>query len=500
MLVGGPVAQEKQGIWVISVIGATLKKIRDDAHDASLSRDGSQIVFKDATSRDLWIMNADGSQARLLLKAAAGVSLFAPTWFENGKRIAYLEYRESSGAPVLVLRSRDLQGGDPVDLVSNSNLIGFLLDGQRLIYSVRESPPNQYDSNLWEMRFDGNSGKPKGSPRRLTDWTGFFFAFPQLTADGKRLVFLNGRQQSDVYLGDLSTNAAPINAPQRMTLDDRVDWPSGWLADGKSILLYSDRNGHFDIYRESVTDRKAEAVASGMEEKWGPQLSPDGKWILFLQGSRILPGASSAPAKLMRVPVAGGPSETVMEVRGTPHILSDGDPTDSGGGFPSFRCPMHGGTCVVGEADESQITFTGFDAEHGRKAEITKISVTPDFVSWDLSPDGNRIALSVFDYKAGDLQIISTADKSTTKLSAAPWTELCALAWSADGKSLFLGSYSSRGTSVVSMGLGGTPKLLFKRPNWDIYSLVPSPNGRQLAIGNVDANANAWTIPVFPGK
>ena len=71
----------------------------------------------------------------------------------------------------------------------------------RLIYSVRELPPNQYDSNLWEMRYDEDTGKPKGTPRRLTDWTGFYFGNPQLTADGKRFVFLNGRAQSDVYLG-----------------------------------------------------------------------------------------------------------------------------------------------------------------------------------------------------------------------------------------------------------------------------------------------------------
>jgi hypothetical protein len=53
LLVSGPVAQEKQGIWVISVIGATLKKMRDDAYDASLSRDGSQIVFRDSVTRDM---------------------------------------------------------------------------------------------------------------------------------------------------------------------------------------------------------------------------------------------------------------------------------------------------------------------------------------------------------------------------------------------------------------------------------------------------------------
>jgi len=36
LLVSGPVGpQEKQGIWIISVIGATLRKLRDDAHLAA---------------------------------------------------------------------------------------------------------------------------------------------------------------------------------------------------------------------------------------------------------------------------------------------------------------------------------------------------------------------------------------------------------------------------------------------------------------------------------
>ncbi|HMK21809.1 MAG TPA: hypothetical protein VK466_05710 [Terriglobales bacterium] len=501
MLVSGPVAQERQGIWVISVIGASLKKIRDDAHDASVSPDGSQIVFRDSITRDISIMKADGSEARTLVKAERGVYLFTPTWFQSGKRIAYAKFHVSNGHPMLELETRDVQGANPVNLLSNPRLTDFLLVGdQRVIFSVREPPPNHYDSNLWELRFDGNSGRPKGTPRRLTDWTGFYFGNPQLTADGKRLVFLNGRQQSDVYMGELPANGGPFSAPQRLTLDDRIDWPSGWFADSKNILLYSDRNGHFDIYRQNIGERRAETVASGAEEKWAPQLSPDGKWILYLQGSRIVEGANPAPVKLMRAPVGGGPSEAVTEVRGTPLILSSGDPTDSVGRFPSFRCPMHGSTCVLAEGEGNQLSFTAFDPTQGRKAELTKVQAEPDFSAWDMSPDGNRIALSHFDFKTGDLQIISLSDHSKMKISSVPWTELVAVAWSADGKTLFLGSYSSRGTAVVGMPLSGTPKLLFKQANWDIFSLVPSPDGHHLAMGNVDSTANAWTIPLFPSK
>ena len=291
MLVSGPVAQEKQGIWVISVIGATLKKLRDDAYDASLARDGSQIAFRDSIKRDIWLMSADGGQARVLIKPEEGDHLFSPTWFLNGNRILYAKFRTTNGESTLAIESRDLKGGDPVVLLSNPRLTDFTLGPNgRLIYSVRELPPNQYDSNLWELSYDQDTGKPKGTPRRLTDWTGFYFGNPQLTADGKRFVFLNGKAQSDVYLAELANGGTELKAPQRVTLDDRVDWPGGWSADSKTMFLYSDRNGDFDIYKQGVSERNADPVITGQEEKWAPQISPDGKWVLYMQWPKPVEG------------------------------------------------------------------------------------------------------------------------------------------------------------------------------------------------------------------
>ncbi len=243
---------------MISVIGATLKKLRDDAYDASMSHDGAQIVFRDSITRDIWLMSADGGQAKVLIKPDEGYHLFAPTWFPNDKRILYAKFRIANGETTVALESRDLKGNDPVVLLSNRHLTDFCW-GQsgRLIYALREPPPNQYDSNLWELRLDELTGKPKGTPRRLTDWTGFYFGSPELTADGNRFVFLNGRGQSDVYLGELTNGGRELKTPQRLTLDERVDWPGGWSADSKTVFLYSDRNGDFDIYKQGVNQRNA---------------------------------------------------------------------------------------------------------------------------------------------------------------------------------------------------------------------------------------------------
>jgi Tol biopolymer transport system component len=486
---------------VISVIGATLKKLRDDAHDASLSQDGSQIVFRDAVSQDIWVMSADGGQAKLLIKHEPGYHVFDPTWFTSGKRILYGKFRINDGQITLDLESRDLQGGSPTILLSNPRLSDFSWGQKgRLIYAVREPPPNQGDSNLWTLRYDEETGRPKGVPRRLTDWTGFYFGNPQLTSDESRFVFLNRRAQSDVYLGQLSSGGDEMKTPQRLTLDDRIDWPGGWSLDGKTVFLYSDRNGSFDIFKQGINDRSAESVVTDNEEKWAPQVSPDGKWVLYMQWPKVAESAPVPAGKLMRVPIAGGPSETVMGIKGKPWISYGSEPTDTVAGYPSFRCPSHGSaSCVLAEADEKQIIFTKFDPALGRQAELAKVPTSSDFARWDLSPDGSRVALSVFDYKAGDIQIIPLAGGVAQKISAMPWAQLAAVAWAADGKSLFLASYSSRGTAIVHIGLSGGSKLVFKS-SWDVFSLAPSPDGHYLAFGPIVTSANAWTIASFPRK
>ena len=512
MLVSGPVAQEKPSIWMISVIGATLKKLRDDARDASLSPDGSQIVFTDAITQEICLMSADGGHARVWLTPKAGYLLHipiwfpngkrtTPTWFRNGKRILYVKYGGANGEKTVALESRDLQGGDPVTLLANLLLTEFCWgrDG-RLIYAVREQAPNQYDSNLWEQRFDEETGRPKGVPRRLTDWIGFDFGNPELTADGKRFVFLNGRAQSDIYLAELANEGSGLKTPRRLTLDERIDWPGGWSADSKTMFLYSDRKGNFDIYKQRPDDRDAEPMVTGPEEKRAPQISPDGKWLLYMQWPKAAPDAPPGFGELMRVPLAGGPPEAVLDFKGYSG-LGVMSPASIVGGYPSFRCPAHGGsTCVLAEKREKNIVFTAFDPMQGRKTALIRVSADADIRGWDLSPDGSRVALPVFDWKAADVRILPLDGGAPRTLSAMPWTQLHAIAWAADGKSLFLASNSSRGSWIVRMDSTGNTKLLFKQPGMDIYALAPSPDGHSLAFGAVQSNFNAWTIASFPQR
>ncbi len=476
-----------------------MKKLRDDAREASLSPDGSQIIFKDTVKKGLWIMSADGQQARQFYKADKGSFLFKPTFFANGKRIAYIKVHRDSGR-VVTLESRDLKGEDPVELVSNPRLTDFCWGGAgRLIYAVGEHPPNQYDSNLWQISFDPESGRSKGTPRRLTDWTGFSFSDPELTADGKRMVFLNDHSQSDVYIGELANDAAELKPLSRLTLDDRVDWPSGWSPDSKSVLLYSDRSRNFDVYRQGVDARSADTLVADAQEKRSAQISPDGKWIVYMEWPKLADGTSPS-GKLMRAPVSGGPSEAIFDVKGHPGAQDSPYVQETVGGFPSFRCPTRAAAaCVLAEGDEGRLVFSTFDPVQGRKTELAKLESNPDLSAWDLSPDGTRVAVSLFDPAAADVQVLTVATKAVQKVSLAPWAQLAAVAWTADGKALLVASGSSRGSTIVRGQLDGHVKEL-RKTTFDIFALAPSPDGRYLAVGMIITNANAWTIPSFPAK
>ena len=239
---------------------------------------------------------------------------------------------------------------------------------------------------------------------------------------------------------------------------------------------------------------------SDSEEKWAPQASPDGTWVVYLSWLKPANAAPVTAGSVKRVPVIGGPPEGVMEIKGHPAVASAGYVEATVGGFPSFRCPTRAGaSCVLAEADDKQITFTAFDPQKGRINEVARVPGKVDFSAWDLSADGASVALATFDFKTGDVQIFPVAGGNPQKFSGNGWTQIVAVAWAADGKSLYLASASSRGTAILRSSLTGDAKLVLKSV-WEIQSIYLSPDGHSLALGSVIINANAWIIPNLPDR
>ena len=224
------------------------------------------------------------------------------------------------------LEIQDLKDNRSRVVLSDRRLYGdgvVLADG-RYIYSRMVDPArNNYKTDLWEVRMDFASGHAMNEPRRITQWTDVSAQGISASADGKCLVVLKSLHQMDVYVGSLEGKGRLTNA-KRLTLDDRDDYPAGWMPDSRTVLFGSKRSGNFDIYKQAIDQRTAEPLVVGPRDECDPTVTPDEAWLFYFLAPTWKRQASSEPVELMRMPLAGGPSELAIRESGLSKIQCRG--------------------------------------------------------------------------------------------------------------------------------------------------------------------------------
>jgi Tol biopolymer transport system component len=474
-----------------------MRKLRDDAVAAVVSPDSSQIAF--VMNNEIWLMGMNGEDARRLAVAGKGYGFAQLAWSPDGQSLT--DMKSNIPHDEIVIEKRDLKAGQASIIMSDPRLVGFCWAPEGNIVYGRLENSGEATANIWEVRTDSSTSRASGEPRRLTNWAGFTLRGFSITADGKRIAFVRKTDQSDVYVGGFEQGGLRLSTPYRLTLDERMDWPGGWLRESNTILFFSDRNGNFDLFRQGIKDRSAEEVVADLEEKRAPQSSPDGNWILYLAFPQAQSSLTPAGGRLMRVPISGGPPEPVLEVKGYPG--SARAPREiwlpSARGYPDFRCSsssvVTSPPCVLGEINGNQIVFSAFDPRLGRQGEVARIQVEPSLTFWDLSPDGSRIAFGKMEGDGGHIRLLDLAGGRARDVTVKGWSNLASVGWSADGRSLLATNWASKGASILRVNLNGQIQLLYKAPSSMLLErLVPSPDGRYLAFGEVATASNAWMI------
>lgn len=490
---------DEQAIWVISTLSGDIRKVRDDATGATPSPDGLRLAFLNGTGTEIWITGLEGQEPRRVAATDPEFRFTRVEWSSDGRRLTYMKYRQ--GGTEAVLESIAAKGGGLETLISDQRIRDFCLLPDGTVLFARWESPHQMASNLWDLTVDPLSGRPVGQPRRITDWSGFSITYLSASANGQRVSFIRSRPQSDVYLGDLKEKDTRLDSVRRLTLDDSIDWPGGWDRQGQAILFYSDRNGNLDLFRQNIGQRNAETIVAGPEEERGPQLSPDGAWILYWTWPEAQGAIPPKSGRLMRLPISGGSPEVVLEVRGYPGSAQVGHTLDPVGlssmGFPDFRCGSRPGTpCVLAEVEGGQLVFSEFDAVHGRGRQLFRPNTSPLDAFWDLSSDGNRIALGRTEMEHGGILIFGVDGGHPVPVLLSNWRHLKSVAWSADGKSLFATSWASHHTSLLHATLNGQTQVLHTSSIY-LERPLPSPDGRHLAFAEVTCESNAWMITNF---
>ncbi|HEV2341928.1 MAG TPA: protein kinase [Candidatus Acidoferrales bacterium] len=481
--VGPGVSSQTTGISVVSILGGAPRNLQDDAGRASVSPDDSKIAFiKGLSQSEVWLMDGNGENPRKFLQGAPGDRFLQLQWSPHGDRIAALMSHTEGDELQTSIESIPLGKGDRNKILSAPGLRSFCWSfSGYIIYITDEPPPNQKDSNIWEISVDPSGAKASGSPRRITNWAGLSLTDLSISADGKQLVFVNSGYRSDLYVAPLEAKQG-LGSPRRLTLEGTNNVPSAWMPGGQSLLFSSDRDGNSNIFTQSLDAQIAQDFVVGPGQQTEPRLAPDGASVLYWDLSAE-PAQQSAPMRLLRVPVGGGaPAEVLTASEGS-----------------SFRCSSALSACILGELDRKagKLSFKKFNPADGKATDLAAISTDPAGTPvWDLSRDGSRVAVIDSDDHPDAIRVLGLAGGSSQLVRTESSQRLSGISWSPDGKGWLVTSSSIRGASIFQVAASGKLTSLWTSTS-TLGSPLISPDGKTLAFTVSTFNSNAWMIGNF---
>ncbi len=277
--------------------------------DAQIAPDGSRIVYtrqhvntlEDKWESSLWILNADGSQHRFLVKGSGA------RWSPDGKRVMYLADGEPKG-PQLFVRWVDADGPATqiTHVVETPRNAKWSPDGKSVAFSMFVA-----ESEKWTISMPS---EPKGAK-----WT----PAPRVVGT------LHYRQDQVGYLEDGFTHLFVVpsegGTPRALTTGK---WSVGagelrggasidWTPDGKSVVFDGNRSLDADVQYETSQLYVADVATGAIRElvakpgSWGrPSVSPDGRTVAFTGHAPT--GHSHTVSDLYVIPIGGSGSSDGM--------------------------------------------------------------------------------------------------------------------------------------------------------------------------------------------
>ncbi len=232
-----------------------------------------RIAFHSEKTGDfeIWVMNADGSDAHPLT-TAPGRDI-EPAWSPDGTKIVFASARDDPENLQLYIMNAD--GSDQHRLFEEVRpwdnwTPAWSPDGTRIAFQVnRDVRVNGFD--VYVVNADGTD------ERLLAGGPGDQY-HPSWSPDGKKVVYVNrGMDDSEIWV----VNADGSDAHPITDNDSNEAYPR-WSPDGEWILFQTDRDAVWRLYRMRPDGSDVEMVSiPGLGQDVMGTWSPDGKFIAF---------------------------------------------------------------------------------------------------------------------------------------------------------------------------------------------------------------------------
>jgi eukaryotic-like serine/threonine-protein kinase len=316
------------GIFVAGATGESVRRVTDFGFDPAWSPNGNSIAFGteeivDPASRQgdsiLYVVQAQGGAPR---RAVDGDAV-QPAWSPSGERIVFWSNVGGQRDIYTVAAT----GGTPVAVTNDAAIDWSPVwspDGRFIYFSSDRGGA----MNLWRIAVDQSTGRVRGSPEPVTTGVQAAAGLPRFSRDGTRLVFRSrvgsinpvaipfdpstlrtgipvaldtqqniripsdvsrdgkqiayysiGERQEDIFVGQ------PGAAIRRVTDDPPRDRAPVFTPDGRSLVFYSNRDGHWEAWLVGVDGGGLRKVATARRGGVYVNVSPKGDAVAFAADS-----------------------------------------------------------------------------------------------------------------------------------------------------------------------------------------------------------------------
>ena len=412
------------GVWSVSTAGGEPVEVLRDAYNPNYSHDGRRIVFE--RRYGIWTADSDGgNQARLSSIGRSNLALTPrwPAFSPDGSKIVFFETTDTPEGDLWTL---DL-GTDRLEKITDAPAFGsapvWSPDGSEIIYSSLRGGSR----TLWSVDPREHTSKALLVGSGDDD-------FPDISADGKRIVYSNSRERFVLLRQNVETLREHVLQESRLMLVGPEVSP-----DGDTIALFGPvATGSVQLLTMPVSGGSVEMVTTDPAAAHAlPRWAPDGQSLYFFH--------TTSTTSYSRVPTTGGPIEIVAD--DWTWNVANGASID-----PSGTRILH--SRLDGQAPIQTMI------RHLDTATDENFFATLEYPRW--SRDGRLVTGSLFTNQRfpGDIAVCVIADRECRTIAESGRIPM----WSADDSQIFFvrGFGESQELFVVNADGSGEEQKLFE--------------------------------------
>ncbi|MEO8198704.1 MAG: protein kinase, partial [Thermoanaerobaculia bacterium] len=234
----------------------------------------AQLRSNFAAQQSILEFDATTGDQRTIYQASGGTLLTGWAWC-GPDAIVVAEAASQSGRGGNLLRRVERGAGTARTLMSLQNPVAWLdVAGSGRIV-VGQTSPTQ---NLAEWTLAGNTGsEPPAVPSRWLTRGASVDRQPVLSLDALHLAF-NSDRGGNLDIWELETSSGAV---RRLTVSAGDDWDPAFTHDGKQLLWSSNRSGNFEVWIAASDGSGARKLTADGVDAENPTATPDGKWIVY---------------------------------------------------------------------------------------------------------------------------------------------------------------------------------------------------------------------------